>query len=201
MSDPGLPSFVVVSGPPGSGKSTVARSLADAFGMPLIAKDTIKEALMGVLDVPDVATSRLVGRASVAAMLAVAVESRHGVLESVWHRTQAVEDLRRLPGRLVEVFCRVDPAVAQQRYLARATSRAAGHFDADRVVAELWNDEVTEPVAGGWPVIEVDTSAPVDVAVLVALLRDANQASAAALRTNRHTEAVTPRRRHAQPGR
>ena len=67
--------FVVVSGPPASGKTTLARAVAPALGLPLIAKDTIKEALMAVLPVPDVAASRVVGRASVAALLAVAAES------------------------------------------------------------------------------------------------------------------------------
>jgi predicted kinase len=50
--------FVVVSGPPASGKTTLARQIAPALGLPLIAKDTIKRALMTVLPVPDVETSR-----------------------------------------------------------------------------------------------------------------------------------------------
>ena len=60
--------FVVVSGPPASGKTTLARAIAPALGLPLVAKDTIKEALMSVLPVPDIETSRAVGRASVAAL-------------------------------------------------------------------------------------------------------------------------------------
>jgi hypothetical protein len=84
-----------------------------------------------------------------------------------------VDDLRRLPGQVVEVFCRCDPVGAAQRYALRAGSRDAGHFDAERVTAELWNDEVARPVAGGWPVIEVDTAGPVDVGPLVAAIRRA----------------------------
>ena len=91
-----------------------------SLGLPLIAKDTIKQALMTVLPVPDVAASRVVGRASVAALLAVAAESGGAVLESVWHRSYALDDLRGLPGPVVEVFCRCDPALAAERYALRA---------------------------------------------------------------------------------
>jgi predicted kinase len=164
---------VVVSGPPGSGKTTLARQLATGLRLPLIAKDTIKEALMTVLDVPDVHTSRVLGRAAVAALYAVAEDAKSGVLESAWHRKHALADLGALPGPMVEVFCRCDLAVAQARYVARATSRAAGHFDAERLASELWNDDVGEPVAGGWPVIEVDTNEPVDVGIVIEEVRAA----------------------------
>jgi hypothetical protein len=41
------------------------------------------------------------------------------------------------------------------------------------VTAELWNDEVARPVAGGWPVIEADTTVSVDVEALTAAIRAA----------------------------
>ena len=110
--------FVVVSGPPGSGKSTLAPGLAHDLGLPLIAKDTIKDALMSVLPVPDVEASRRIGRSAVAAMLAVATESPTGaVIESNFHRTVAVADLRRLPGQVVEVFCRCPVCQADVSHL------------------------------------------------------------------------------------
>lgn len=165
--------YVVVSGPPASGKTTLASALAPALGLPLIAKDTIKQALMTVLPVPDVPASRAIGRASVAALLAVAAEAPAAVLESVWHRSHAVADLGNLPGSLVEVFCRCDPEIAAQRYARRAGTRAAGHFDAKRTIAELWDDDVARPVAGGWPVIEADTTAHVDVTSLIERIRAA----------------------------
>jgi predicted kinase len=163
--------YVVVSGPPASGKTTLARALAPALGLPLIAKDTIKQALMTVLPAPDVPASRTIGRASVAALLAVAAEAPAAVLESVWHRSYAVADLGDLPGSLVEVFCRCDPAIAAERYARRAGTRSAGHFDAERTIGELWNDDVARPVAGDWPVIEVDTTTRVDITSLVERIR------------------------------
>lgn len=166
--------FVVVSGPPASGKSTLAPALAHDLGLPLIAKDTIKDALMSVLPVPDVEASTQIGRSAVAAMLAVAAQSPIGaVIESNFYRSVAVADLRRLPGRVVEVFCRCEKAIASDRYRSRAGTRHAGHFDAVRTHEELWNEEVAEPVAGGWPVLEVNTNHPVDVTEVLAFVRSA----------------------------
>lgn len=168
--------FVVVSGPPASGKSTLAPALAHDLGLPLIAKDTIKDALMSLLPVPDLEASRQIGRGAVAAMLAVAAESPIGaVIESNFYRSVAVADLRRLPGRVVEVFCRCEQAIANDRYRRRAGTRHAGHFDSVRTHEELWNEEVAEPVAGGWPVLEVNTNHPVDVAEVLAFVRGATE--------------------------
>jgi hypothetical protein len=63
------------SSPPASGTSTLAPLLAGAFRLSLVAKDTIKDAPMSVLPVPNVDASRQLGGAAVVAMLAVAVES------------------------------------------------------------------------------------------------------------------------------
>ncbi len=122
----------------------------------------------------DVEASRLLGRAAVKAMLAVAAQSPVGAtLESNISRSVAVTDLGRLPGRLFEVFCRCDRDVAAVRYRARAGSRGAGYFDRARTENELWNDEISEPMAGGWPVIEVGTNSPVDPGTVVSLIRAA----------------------------
>ena len=168
----GDPLFVVVSGPPGSGKSTLACALAPHLCLPLIAKDTIKEALMSVLPVPDVRASRDLGRGAVVAMLAVASDSTvGGVLEAPFQRTLAAPGLRDLPGRIVELFCRCERAGAAERYRERAATRHPGHLDLGRTIDELWNDEVIEPVAGGWPVLEGDTNAPVDLGPVIHFVR------------------------------
>ncbi|MGH9155142.1 MAG: hypothetical protein ACRD1K_04685 [Acidimicrobiales bacterium] len=93
------------------------------------------------------------------------------MIESNFHRSVASADIRRLPGRVVEVLRRCEPAVAIDRYRRRVGTRHAGHFDGVRMPGDLWNEEVAEPVAGGWPVFEANTNRPVDIAKVLAFVR------------------------------
>jgi predicted kinase len=157
-----MPLFVLVAGPPGSGKSSLAAPLAHELGLPLFAKDEIKEALMGVLGPPaTVEDSRRLGRAAVLAMLAVARASPGGVLDSTFY-PYTVAHLEQLTGTLIEVRCRCPREIAQARYEARSAGRHAGHLDAERTPEELWNEHHLAPLGLG-PLIEVDTSGPVEV--------------------------------------
>lgn len=163
----GIGAYVVVSGMPGSGKTTMATALAAELGLPLIVKDTIKESLLDTLGAADVDASQHLGAAAVAVLLAIARDNGCGVLESTWRRSLATDELRGLPGPIVEVFCACPPEIARQRFAERAAARHPGHFDAAHVAADdLWSGERTEPVAGGWPVLRIDTSAPVDTDAL-----------------------------------
>ena len=162
--------FVIVSGPPASGKSTVAAALAAELDLPLLAKDVVKDALVDALGAPDLPRSRELGRAAVHVLLAVARTVGYGVLESVWH-DYARAPLAALPGPAVEVFCVLDPAVRAARFDARSAGRGAGYFDRERAAAERWNAEVGTPVAAGPPVLEVDTGDAVDVPALAARIR------------------------------
>ena len=160
--------FVLVAGWPGSGKSTVAAALAAGLGLPLLAKDEIKEALMDGLGRPQtVADSQRLGKAAVLAMLRVARHCPGAVLDSTWYG-YALPLARALPGPLAEVHCIVPRDLARARYLARATRRHAGHLDTARTEMELWGEPSRPPGLG--PVVPVDTSGPVDTIRLAASL-------------------------------
>lgn len=164
---------VVVSGPPGSGKTTVARAIAADLDLPLFAKDTVKEALMDALGVPDPEASQRLGAASVAVLVALAVENGRGVIESTWLRSLAVDELTRLGTPICEVFCRCPPETARARVEARAASRHPGHHDLLRLGDDLWSGERAEPIAGPWPLVEVDTGGAFDAASLLRAVRAA----------------------------
>jgi predicted kinase len=162
--------FVLVAGPPGSGKSSLATPLAHELELPLLAKDEIKEALMAVLGPPaTVEETRRLGRAAVMAMLAVASASPGAVLDSTFYPS-TVPHLERLPGTLIEVRCRCPRELAQARYEARSAGRHAGHLDAERPPEELWNEHHLVPLGLG-PLIQVDTSRAVDVGSVAVRIR------------------------------
>src|SRR5947209_8957094 len=66
------PVVVVVTGAPGSGKTTLAARLAPALGRPLFAKDAVKETLYETLGAPTVEESRRLGRATFGLLYAMA---------------------------------------------------------------------------------------------------------------------------------
>ena len=117
---PAFRGYVVVSGPPASGKSSLAPALATALDLPLLAKDVVKDALVDVLGAPDLPRSRELGRAAVHVLLAVARTAGRGVLEGVWF------DYARAPlaGAAGPAWSRCS-AGARRPCCGRATRRAA----------------------------------------------------------------------------
>jgi predicted kinase len=178
------PLLVVVAGPPAAGKTTLARRLAAALRWPLIAKDTLKEALFDALGTGDRERSQQLGRAVIGAMYALAGDVLGAgaplILESTFIHPQTPAELKEVAdaagAQLAVVYCHARPEVLAARFNARAQGeRHAGHHDP----ATLTTADV---VARGWlerpdyrcTVIEVDTtdSAVVDVGAIVRRLYD-----------------------------
>src|SRR5690348_14458308 len=68
------PFVILITGLPGTGKTQLARAAARHFGVPVLAKDTIKEPLFEVLGVADRDHSRRLSDASFAVLFAIAHE-------------------------------------------------------------------------------------------------------------------------------
>jgi predicted kinase len=160
----GSPPFVVISGLAASGKTTVAEPLAQALDIPLISKDTIKEALFEAVGFGDWELSKSLSRAADSAMVRLAQDLDAAVLDNFWYSETVNDLLAPLSGSIVEVFCRCDPAVALKRFEARA--RHPGHGDAQRdagpMRASFFARAHKLPLGTLGPVVEVNTERPVD---------------------------------------
>jgi predicted kinase len=174
---------VVVSGPPGSGKTTVAGPLARALGLPLLAKDTVKEALMDSLGVDGLERSRELGRAAFAVLFAVAgchLDAGAGlVLDANFARSVSEPSLEPLVARsrAAVVHCGAPREVLVARYRARAPERHPGHYDLLRLGDDLpWlAPPATEPPELGVPCLRVDTAGAWEPAAIADWTRSALQ--------------------------
>lgn len=175
---------IFVSGPPGSGKTTVATRLAADLVMPLVARDEIKEILLDALGSGDVAWSQLLGGASYE-VLYHALESqlrakRSVIVESNFVAARCASRLQALRDTYgfepVEVHCTASAGTIIERYTARAPFRHAGHHDAARIddVAAALADQRYAPLNLGGALILVDTTnfATVDLDAVVADARE-----------------------------
>jgi predicted kinase len=161
--------IVLVSGSPGAGKTTLAVPLARLLGLPLIAKDDIKESLVDVLGDQDgdIAWSRKMGGTAWAVLWKLAGRAPSAVLEANFRPRSAYERdcLLGLNAHIVEVYCRCPVDVLVRRFHDRQQSAHPAHPLRDLISEHV--AEFDQPVGLG-PVIEVDTTRPVDIDALAA---------------------------------
>jgi predicted kinase len=165
------PWLIIVCGPSGGGKSSVAGHLSQALSVPLIAKDDLKEVLFDSLGWGDRERSRALSDAAYRLMFHLAerqlAAGRSCILEANF-RPEAGALLRdlgvRSPYRAITVRCFADHKVLLERMQRRAHEplRHPGHLDAQLLPeAGKLIREGSVDVEG--PLIEVDTTNPQSV--------------------------------------
>ncbi|PYP90020.1 MAG: hypothetical protein DMF61_01280 [Blastocatellia bacterium AA13] len=126
--------FVVVSGIPGSGKTSLARSLAPRLGLPVLDKDDILDGLFEPQGPGDESWRRRLSRESDAIFQQKASASTGAILVSHWHLSGMPLDsgtptdwISELSVGAINVHCYCQPELAATRFLNRI--RHAGHLD------------------------------------------------------------------------
>jgi predicted kinase len=157
------PRLVVVTGPPGAGKTTIAAALRERLGMPLIAKDTLKELLGGAFGIEDRARSQQLGGVVfelIALIIKELLEQGVSVIAEGNFTRRSTLFSGLPPAQIVQVYVTASPDTLRERMLGRDTHRHPVHYDREA------SDEVSARAAAGeWPalpiggrLIEIDTT-------------------------------------------
>ena len=165
------PLVVLVTGAPGSGKTTLAGRLAADLAARLVSKDALKERLADHEGQPRSvrASTRLGARAyrelfdtlqsCVAGRERIVVESnfRHGRSEA-----ELIRALQGHPARVVH--CAASSVTIERRYRSRSAARHPAHLDSQRIGDVLRDLEagLYAPLELGHPTIEVETGSVED---------------------------------------
>lgn len=137
-----MDAFVVVSGLPASGKTTLACELAPRLGMPAFDKDSFLESLFSSSQAPTLEARAPLSRVADAALETAALTAGAAIVTSWWRHPMALSRsgtptawLQSRGAAVVEVHCHCPASVALSRFIAR--QRHPGHADSQRDREEL----------------------------------------------------------------
>jgi predicted kinase len=168
--------LIVVTGPPASGKSSVARALRNELHWPLIGKDNIKERLFDLLGWSDLAWSKKLSAASYALMFdhadELAAAQSSFIIEGNFRTGVHDERFAALTlagGAWIQVFCSADRQLLAERFKARARrdERHPGHRDLENfnVIQEDLANDAQQPLNIGGRIIRFDSTILSDMKV------------------------------------
>jgi gluconate kinase len=177
--------FVIVSGLPASGKSTVGQAIGSGLGLPFLDKDNFLETLFEGTPPSDAQGRNELSRLADASFRERAQSAAGGVLVSWWKHPRSLAEsgtptqwLNSLPGALVEVHCVCAPPVAVERFLAR--KRHSGHLDRLRSRSRLlvqFNRHASLGPLGTGSLVQVGTDRAADMSALLYRVNHAFESS------------------------
>jgi len=164
------PILIIVSGPPSTGKTTLAKAISQKYNFPLITKDNLKEILFDTIGWKDRDWSKRLGKSSFVLL--------HYILDSFMITGQALiiegnfkpgfesqeikDRLEKFNYSAVQIMCQTDGQILFDRFKTRSESgqRHPGHCDTGNY-EELKPDLLKgkyEPLDINSPIITFDST-------------------------------------------
>ena len=166
------PLIIIITGMPGTGKTTLGRTLSEKYKLVFVSKDALKERMFDALGWSDKAWSLKVSAAShriMDDMVAQELQAGHSVIvESNFKQQIDSERFRKIQEKygckLLQILCWADGETVYRRFMGRigTAARHAGHVEAisaeeihQNFVAANGKDT---PLTIDGPTLELDTS-------------------------------------------
>lgn len=172
------PLWLIVTGPPAGGKTTLVRRLSQDLAVPVFEKDALKDELYRTLGQGDRDWSRQIGLTAISLLFSMARQMLQAgssvVTEANFYRQfdseRAAAVLKDVRARVVQLHCSAPPEILVERNARRRTTagQRPGHHD-------MPDDELLAGIeAGTWEplnipseIIRVDTSTEIEYAEIL----------------------------------
>ena len=165
------PLWLIVTGPPAGGKTTLVRRLSQDLAVPVFEKDALKDELYRTLGHGDRDWSRQIGLTAISVLFSTARQMLQAgssvVTEANFYRQfdseRAAEVLQQVRARVVQLHCSASPEILVERNARRRTSAKqwpGHHVMPDEELLEGIEAGTWEPLNIPSEIIRVDTSEP-----------------------------------------
>jgi len=168
--------YIIVTGLPASGKSTICRAVAAALDLPMLDKDEILEGLFASEGIGNAQWRTRLSRVADEALKESAMRTDRAVIASWWRHPASdlntgtpAEWLSSLSGVLIELHCVCTAKLAAERFLSR--KRHEGHLDHLKThdqVLESFQRFATHGPLGIGRLVKVHTEKDVDLSSVLA---------------------------------